>query len=176
MDEIVDIPCSRGLLRLRPERDDDLAFRFRLFCDAQPELALLPLAGAAREQLMNLQFRAQTMSYRAQFPHARFDIIELDGVAIGRIVVDRPGAAVRIVDQALVPQFRNLGIGTAIMRALMQEASRAGLPMRLHVTSSNDAALRLYSRLGFVPVETSATHIELEWRAPARAAESGLPC
>jgi ribosomal protein S18 acetylase RimI-like enzyme len=171
MPDTIEIASSRGLLRLRPEREDDLAFRLRLFGDSRPDLALLP--PAAREQLMGLQFRAQTMSYRAQFPQARFDIIELDGVAIGRIVVDRSPAALRIVDQALVPPCRNLGIGSAIMRALMQEADRTRRILRLHVASNNDAAMRLYVRLGFVPVETSAAHIELEWRAPAHAAEGG---
>jgi len=173
MPDTIEIPSSRGVLRLRPEREGDLAFRLSLFGDSRPDLALLP--PAAREQIMSLQFRAQTMSYRAQFPDARFDIIEIDGVAIGRIVVDRAGATLRIVDQALAPAFRNLGIGSAIMRALMQEAGRTQRMLRLHVASNNDAAMRLYVRLGFVPVETSAAHIELEWRAPAQTAENGLP-
>src|SRR5712671_5701863 len=125
MPETIEIASSRGLLRLRPEREDDLAFRLRLFGDSRPDLALLPLDPAAREQLMMLQ-------------------------------------------------FRNVGIGSAIMRALMQEAGRTQTPLRLHVASSNDAAMRLYVRLGFVPVETSAAHTELEWRAPAPATESGL--
>jgi ribosomal protein S18 acetylase RimI-like enzyme len=166
MDEIVEIPCSRGMLRLRPEREDDLAFRFRLFCDARPDLALLPLPPAAREQIVTMQFRAQTMSYRAAFPAARFDIIELEGAPIGRIVVDRSGTAVHIVDQALSPQFRNLGIGSTIMRSLMREAERAGRALRLQVASDNAAALRLYLRLGFVPLEAAPSHAMLEWRAP----------
>jgi ribosomal protein S18 acetylase RimI-like enzyme len=165
MDDIVEIPSSRGMLRLRPEREDDLAFRFRLFCDARPDFAVLPLAAAVREQLMTMQFRAQTMTYRAQFPAARFDIIELEGAPIGRIVVDRSGTAVHIVDQALSPPLRNLGIGSTIMRALMDEAERAGLPLRLQVASDNAAALRLYLRLGFVPLGAGPSHAMLEWRA-----------
>lgn len=174
MDEIVEIPSPRGMLRLRPEREDDLAFRFHLFCDSRPELALLPLEPAMREQLIQHQFRAQTMSYRAQFPRARFDIIELDGVAIGRIVVDRPGTAVHIVDQALAPPYRNLGLGSTIMRALMREAGGMNLPIRLQVATNNDASLRLYLRLGFVLGRTTATHIELEWH-PRPGATSGAP-
>jgi ribosomal protein S18 acetylase RimI-like enzyme len=165
-DASIEIVSPRGILRLRPEREEDHAFRFRLFCDARPDLALLPLPAAAREQLVTMQFRAQTMSYRAQFPAARFDIIELEESPIGRIAVDRPGAVIHIVDQALSPSFRNLGIGSAIMRALMGEAERAGLPLRLQVASDNAAALRLYLRLGFVPGGASgAFHTTLEWRA-----------
>jgi len=171
VDETIEITSPRGVLRLRPEREEDQAFRFRLFCDARTDLALLPLATEVRDQLIAMQFRAQTMSYRAQVPAARFDIIELEGTPIGRIVVDRPGTAICIVDQALSPPFRNLGIGSAIMRALMGEAERAGLPLRLHVASDNAAALRLYLRLGFAPAGASgAFHTMFEWRAQREGA------
>jgi len=120
---------------------------------------------------MRHQFQAQTVSYRQQFPQARFDIIEHAGRPIGRIVADRPGNMVYIVDQALVPERRGRGIGTAIMRALMDEAGANGLPVRLKVASSNDPSMRLYLRLGFVPIQSAPLYIELEWKAD-RAPES----
>jgi ribosomal protein S18 acetylase RimI-like enzyme len=55
------------------------------------------------------------------------------------------------------------------MKALMDEAGRAGLPVRLKVASTNDPSMRLYLRLGFVPVATEPFYIEMEWRAPAVA-------
>jgi RimJ/RimL family protein N-acetyltransferase len=165
MDEIIEIPSSRGPLRLRPEREDDRAFRLQLFRDSRPELSMLPLEPAMREHLIHHQFNAQTVGYQTQFPRARFDIIELDGGAIGRIVVDRPGDAVHIIDQAITPAFRNLGLGTTIMRALMQEAADAGLPVRLTVFSGNDPSRRLYDRLGFVPTAETPTHVWMEWRS-----------
>jgi ribosomal protein S18 acetylase RimI-like enzyme len=69
-----------------------------------------------------------------------------------------------------VPSLRNRGLGTTIMKALMDEAGRVGLPVRLKVASTNDSAMRLYLRLGFVPIHTDLLHIEMEWRAPADAA------
>jgi RimJ/RimL family protein N-acetyltransferase len=161
------IDMALGPLRLRPERDADMDFRFQLFCDSRaPEFVLLQrqLALDAFSQLMRFQFQAQSVSYRHQFPQARFDIVELDGNAIGRIVVDRPGPMLHIVDQAIVPAMRNKGIGTTIMRALMDEAARAGLPVRLKVASSNDPSMRLYERLGFVPIAAVPLYIEMEWR------------
>src|SRR5262249_46377085 len=147
MHEMLEIDSPAGVLTLRPERDEDKDFRYRLFCDSrQPEFALL-LTPDAFQQIMTQQFQAQTVSYRAQFPQARFDIIELGGRPIGRIVVDRPGSMLHIVDQAIIPALRSRGIGTAIMRALMDEAGAAGLPVRLEVASENDPSLRLYRRL-----------------------------
>src|SRR5215831_19500767 len=106
----IEIPSPAGSVRLRPEREDDRNFRYRLFCDSrQPEFALL-LAPPVYQQVMAHQFQAQTVSYRNDFPQARFDIIELDATPIGRIVVDRPGTMVHIVDQAIVPDLRGRGI------------------------------------------------------------------
>jgi len=166
MDDVVSIPSPLGQLTLRPERDDDRAFRYGLFCQSRPpEWDTVPLHPQVREELMRHQFEAQTKGYRAQFPHARFDIIELDGAPIGRIVVDRPSDMVHLVDQAIVPSWRNKGLGTTIMRTLMDEVRAHALPLRLMVGSSNDPSLRLYLRLGFVPIASTPMYIELEWKA-----------
>jgi len=175
MPETIAIPSSAGVLKRRPERAEDADFRFRLFWESRPpEFALLGLAPAAMEQLMRQQFHAQTVSYRNDFPTARFDIIELDGRPIGRIVVDRSDTRVLIVDQAIVPELRNRGIGTAVMRAAMEDARTAGLPVRLHVASTNDPSLRLYLRLGFRPFEETPMYLELEWRPVTE--ENTAPC
>ena len=132
-----------------------------------PEWDLVQLDPGVRHQLMQMQFEAQAISYAGQSPRARFDIIELDGRPIGRIVVDRPGDRIHIVDQAIVPELRSRGAGTAIMRALMEEAATAGLAVRLMVADSNDPSLKLYSRLGFRQIDQAMMYMEMEWRAPA---------
>src|SRR3974390_1082330 len=93
----IEIPSPAGGVTLRPERAEDRDFRYQLFCDSrQPEFALL-LPPDVFRQVMGPQFHAQTVSYQAQFPQARFDIVEFDGRPIGRIVVDRPGDRLHIV-------------------------------------------------------------------------------
>jgi ribosomal protein S18 acetylase RimI-like enzyme len=166
-DNVVEIASPLGTLTLRPECEVDQPFRYRLFVDSRlPEFALLlqQIGPDAYGQVMQMQFQAQTMTYRANFPQARFDIIELDGMPVGRIVVDRPGTTIHIVDQAVVPAMRNRGIGTAIMRALMDEAARNKLPISLKVASSNDPSMGLYLRLGFLPVEEVPFYIGMEYR------------
>jgi GNAT superfamily N-acetyltransferase len=60
------------------------------------------------------------------------------------------------VSIALYPEFRNQGIGTTLMKHLI-ESSRGKYPaLSLSVSQSNPAA-RLYSRLGFVVVGKSTT-------------------
>jgi ribosomal protein S18 acetylase RimI-like enzyme len=168
MDNAIEIDSAAGPLRLRPERAEDEGFRFALFCQSRPaEFALLQLDTAAMEQLMRIQFRAQTAGYRGAFPEAQLRIVERAGTPIGRIVIDRSAAGLRIVDQALLAAERNRGIGSAIMRQLIDEARDAGLPLRLKVAATNTAAARLYLRLGFVAVETEPMSVEMEWQAQA---------
>lgn len=167
LSEPIEIGSPVGPVRLRSEHENDRDFRYKLFCDSrQPEFALM-LPPDVFQEVMAHQFHAQTVSYRAEFPRARFDIVELAGRPIGRIVVDRPGTALHIVDQAIVPELRGRGIGTAIMRALMDEAAAARVPVRLQVASASDPAMRLYLRLGFVPTNNAMLYIELEWTSPA---------
>lgn len=62
-----------------------------------------------------------------------------------------------IVGMWTAPQVRGRGVGTSLMTALVDTARRQGTPrLRLHVTSGNEAAARLYRRFGFQ--ETGVSH------------------
>ena len=160
-DEIL-IPWTPGRLVLRPETADDLIFRFELFCGSRtPEWYQVQMPDDLRSQLMHHQFHAQTTTYAANYPKARFDIVELDGRRIGRIVVDREPERIHLVDQAIIPERRNQGIGGAIMRALIEESERGGLPITLFVANSNDPSMRLYARLGFEPVKETELYLQM---------------
>ena len=60
-------------------------------------------------------------------------------------------AEIRLVDISLLPEFRNRGLGTSLLRDLFTEAEAAGKPLTIHVEKFNPA-MRLYQRLGFVRV------------------------
>lgn len=56
------------------------------------------------------------------------------------------------------PAWRGKGIGTALVRTLIEEARRSFACVRLH--AENPGAARLYERLGFEPIaDPSATHV-----------------
>jgi RimJ/RimL family protein N-acetyltransferase len=50
------------------------------------------------------------------------------------------------------------------------DRGQANLPVRLKVASSNAPSMRLYLRLGFVPIVHDALHIEMEWPESRSAA------
>ena len=158
-------PRSASSVRRRPEREADEGFRFDLFRGSRaPAEDLSALDAPLREGLMRQQFRGQNASYGANYPDARFEIVEHDGAPIGRIVTARTPDAVLIVDIALIAAWRRRGIGAGLVNGVLNEARAAGLPVRLSVSATNAAALRFYLRLGFKPIETSAIDIRLEWR------------
>ena len=111
------------------------------------------------QHLVSMQWRSQTATYRAGYPQAWFAIIELDGVASGRLVFD-PGDVSCVVDYALLPGQRGAGLGSAILGAVL---ARAGGPVRCSVLVNNGASLAMCRRLGFVVVGEDGAHLELEW-------------
>lgn len=146
----------------RPERPGDTALLFAVFRAVQGE-ALAGLDPALAAMLLHHQFAGQSASYRAAYPDGRFDVVEVDGRPVGRMVTDAAGAAFRLVDLALLPEWQGRGIGTRLVRAFQREAQAACMPLRLSVLGTNAGARRLYERLGFRAVETTETHVGLEW-------------
>jgi len=88
----------------------------------------------------------------------------LDGGApVGRLYVARTSGEVRILDLALLPERRNMGIGTRLLRDLIAESNRDGVPVRIWVETFNPS-LRLFERLGFAVTEEKSFHYLLERR------------
>ena len=71
------------------------------------------------------------------------------------------------MDLALVSEFRNRGIGTALLRGLVATADQASLPVRFHVERSNRAR-HLYERFGFQIVSESGPYFLLERQPEGR--------
>lgn len=154
--------AARLDLELRPEAPEDEAFRFELYASTrQEELDAWGWPEESRAAFLQMQFQVQA-GYRTQFPRADFEIIWLGGRRIGRWIVDRGGEAWVLADIALLPQYRNAGIGTGLIRRLQAEAAQAGKPVRLTVLKGCRAA-RLYERLGFCRISSSELHDEMEW-------------
>jgi GNAT superfamily N-acetyltransferase len=155
-------------ITVRPEQPQDETFLFELYASTrQEELAAWSWPPEMRKAFLTMQFKA-SQGYYSAFPGAEFQIVLLDGAKAGRLVVHRTPEALRLVDIALLPQFRNTGIGTALLRRIFDEAAATKKPLRLQVLRGARAE-RFYHRLGFVKTGETETHLEMEWRAPSAA-------
>ena len=154
-------------LALRPAGPKDIAFLFRVYASTRTEeLAPVPWSDEQKRAFLAMQFDVQDRYYREQFPGAVFQVILLDGRPAGRLYVDHRDEELRIIDIALLPEHRGAGVGGTLLHGLLDEATQAGKPVRIHVERFNPA-LRLYARLGFQRVGDTGVYFLLE-RSPAR--------
>ena len=153
----------------RPIGPDDEPFLCRLYASTrEEELAVVDWSEDQKAAFLRSQFEAQHQYYREQFRDAAFEIVELDGEPIGRLYVDRRPDEIRIIDIALLPKWRDGGIGSALLKPLLEEARSGGVPVRIHVEHSN-RALGLYERLGFTRIEDQGVYLLMEWTGAAAA-------
>ncbi|MFS8086003.1 MAG: GNAT family N-acetyltransferase [Acidobacteriota bacterium] len=152
-------------LSLRPNTPDDDGFLRQVYDSTRrDELDAWGWDAQQQRLFLDLQFKAQTEQYRQCYPKADSELILLNGNPVGRILIDRGETDILLIDIALLAEYRRLGIGTYLIRGLLDEART----VRLQVQRSNPA-LRLYQRLGFLPIAGDQIYIEMEWRAkPAR--------
>jgi len=149
-------------ITLRPEAPGDEPFLFEVYAGTrEAELRLTGWDAATRQTFLDMQFKAMRQGYRHMFPHAQFSIISAGGLPVGRIVLDRQGDLIHVVDIALLSAFWGRGIGSAVMRGVLDEAGRAGKKVRLRARRE-PRTLRFYQRLGFVVVAEAGLDLELE--------------
>jgi ribosomal protein S18 acetylase RimI-like enzyme len=157
---------------LRPGEPDDEEFLYRVYASTrEAELALVDWDAAQKAAFLRMQFAAQHQYYQEHYTGAAFQVILADGRPAGRLYVARWPDEIRIVDIALLPEYRNAGIGTALLRELLAEGAQAGKPVTIHVEQFNPA-LRLYARLGFTRIAERGVYYLMEW-SPARGNAAG---
>jgi ribosomal protein S18 acetylase RimI-like enzyme len=149
-------------ISLRPAASEDNDFLMEVFASTrEAELAALPDAAIAAS-FIRMQFNAQRQSYEAAHPAAENRIIIFRGSQIGRILVDYTPDEIRLVDISLLKEFRAQGIGSFLIRGLINQAVEAGKPLTLSVYSFNPA-LHLYQRLGFSKTSDDGLYIQMRW-------------
>jgi ribosomal protein S18 acetylase RimI-like enzyme len=149
---------------LRPVSLDDEAFLFQVYSSTRAEeMGLVPWNDEQKQAFLEMQFNAQKQSYRQEFPDAEYHVILHDGVSAGRLIVDRGDERILVIDIALLPEHRSIGIGSALICDLKTEAQETGRPLRLEVENFN-RAYRLYERLGFEKIDEAGFYWRMEWR------------
>ena len=167
MSDALVMETTRGAFTLRPERPDDADFLYALFRSHMlPGVAAMPVDDATKESLLVMQFKSQTVTYRAQYPDARFDILEHDGTPFGRLIVHEADGVATFVDFALLPDNRGSGLGTAVIRRVLDWVAERCATVRVSILWNNEASLRMTRRVGFVQVGETPPYVEMEWRRP----------
>jgi ribosomal protein S18 acetylase RimI-like enzyme len=154
-----------GQVSVRPEcLPDDAAFLLSVYGSTRrAELAALGWSPGQQDAFIRMQFDARQRHYRAVYPAAAYSVICAAGELAGRLIVDRTGATIVIVDIALVPAWRRRGIGSLLVRQLLAEADARRVAVRCHVLHDSDAR-QFWRRAGFTALASDGAYIELERR------------
>lgn len=154
-------------LTLRPVSPDDEPFLLEVYASIRAdELALVPWTDEQKQVFLLMQLKAQHEHYRSVYPGAAFQLILWGGMSVGRLYVARGEDEIRILDITLLPQYRNRGIGSALIEQLIAEAVAPGKAVSIHVESFNPS-LRLFQRLGFSKREENGINFLMEWQRSA---------
>ena len=151
-----------GEVSTRPVRlPDDGAFLLSLYASTRPDLVALGLPAEQLDALLRMQSEAQSRHYNACYPGASHLVVTVAGEPCGRLWVDRTDTDIRIVDIAVLPTFRRSGLGTALVRTLLDEADAARRTVRCHVAVGNEAR-HFWERLGFLASAQDEAYVAME--------------
>lgn len=155
---------ANELVALRPVEAMDDEFLCRVYGSTRAEeMALVDWSDEQKAAFLRMQFDAQRAHYRTHYLKAEYFVIQRNGVDIGRIIVERSQDPLILMDIALLPEYRGMGIGTTLIKDLMAEAADKGWALTLHVEFFNPA-LALYNRLGFVKIAEQDVYYKMLWR------------
>ena len=149
----------------RPVKKSDERFLSLLYASTREDelKALMDWSEQQKKEFLEQQFQAQHTFYQQEFKKAEFSLIIMNNQPIGRLYLDRRKDEIRIIDIALLPAYRGMGIGRQLMEGVLGEGKKRGLPVRIHV-ERNNPAMRLYDKLGFKKLEDKGVYFFMEWR------------
>jgi ribosomal protein S18 acetylase RimI-like enzyme len=123
---------------LRPARPEDFDYCARLYFEGMENII----------KELNLDMDAQIAGFRQRWDVTQVRIITRNGTDIGWLQSFVKDDALFLGQLFVDGALRGRGIGTQLVKGLIEEAAKAGRAVTLGVVKTNPA-LRLYERLGF---------------------------
>lgn len=150
-------------VELRPALPQDAQFLYEVYSSTRrDELAQVAWTEAQVKAFLQMQLNMRDQSYRMYYQELDDQIILFQNERVGRLIVARADHEIKLVDIALLPEYRRAGIGASLVKDLIREASASVKPLRLQVEKWNEQARRLYERLGFTTSGENDTHFQME--------------
>lgn len=138
-------------IAFRPATADDFAFFFQLHKDT---------LGPYVEQVWGWDDEDQRAYLQRTIDYDDTQVIVVDGTDAGRLKVERRPQEIYLGLIEIAPPHQGRGVGTQIVRSVLDDAFADGKRVCLNVLRVNTSAYRLYRRLGFA--QTAATEIRFQ--------------
>lgn len=150
-------------IELRPATADDEDFLRTVYKSSRGEdLRGLGWDEDRIDEFLEMQYQAQRTFDQGDQADATDEVILYAGNPVGRLLVSSNKDEVRCADLALLPEFRNRGLGAFILRRLQRQAGATNKPLRLQVLRFS-RAVKFFERVGFICASETGTHFQMEW-------------
>lgn len=111
----------------------------------------VPVISRLEEETFSMPWSAEDFLQMIEKEDARYYVAEEDGELLGGCGVLLIVGEGNITNVVIRPDKRNKGIGTGLLQYLIEEGYREGLhAFTLEVRVSNQAAIHVYEKVGFV--------------------------
>lgn len=137
---------------MRRARADDSGLAYRIKRDA-----LVPHQLAEGDWDEVEQWRGHERRFATQ----DYYLLEQDGEAVGVMALVTGQDQIRLNQFFVLHDRHGRGVGTFALRALVAEADRSGLSIRLDVMPDNHRAIALYEKFGFGRVDGAAGRVAM---------------
>ena len=108
--------------------------------------------------------KAQDDFFADDWCAATHQIVIYEDVLCGYICVEYRDEDIHIRELVIDPEFQSKGVGTFLLREVINDAEAHQVPVRLGTQRVN-RAVNLYRKIGFREFERTATHILMEWKS-----------
>ncbi len=111
----------------------------------------VPVISKLEEEAFSMPWSPEDFRQMIEKEDARYYVAEEDGELLGGCGVLLIVGEGNITNVVIKPEVRNRGIGTGLLQYLIEEGYREGLnAFTLEVRVSNQAAIHVYEKVGFV--------------------------
>jgi ribosomal protein S18 acetylase RimI-like enzyme len=150
-------------ISLRRVTQEDAPFLLTLYKSSRGEdLRGLGWEEVRVSEFLDMQYEAQQRFHANEYKKPVDQLILRNGEPVGRLMFEPREHEIRCVEVALLPQYRNGGIGAQLIRGLQEQAQQQKKPLRLQVIRFS-RAIALFERLGFQRISETGTHFQMEW-------------
>lgn len=97
----------------------------------------------------------QSLEETLQYESNQFFVAQVDGMIVGYMGLISVGVEADVTNIAVLPNMRNQGIASTLLKTMLAKVKALGVEVVfLEVRESNESAIHIYKKYGFVPITT----------------------
>jgi RimJ/RimL family protein N-acetyltransferase len=127
-------------LALRPASEGDREFLYALHCSTMRDVI---------DQTWGWDDAWQRANFDDRFTRLSVSVIEVRARPVGSLWLEQRPDALYVHELQVAPPHQGGGIGTAVIRSVIEQGAGLSLPITLSVVPANPRTRALYERLGF---------------------------